>query len=136
MKPMLLADAGELIGVLSQDVEAARASDGASAMAKMAPFRNSGQTSPRRMWDMWIFRTPGIGRAMNKHFNTILLRRGAAVALAGRMYEVKYGKKARWVTELVPEFLPSVPPDPVNGGGTVVQVMGPATGPSRDKNRY
>jgi hypothetical protein len=56
-------------------------------------------------------------------------RRAAAIALAARLYEAEHGRAPATIAEMVPEFLPRVPLDPMAGRGTPMPYT-PATRPT------
>ncbi len=137
LRPMLLDDARELLKASSMDVEAAKSPDAATASARLGAVRTgkTGAYNPRHWWDM-VLRNPNLSKLVMRRYQGILSRRQAAVALASRLYELKYGKRPASVQELVPEFLASAPPDPIAGGGAVVFMAAPATQATTRPNRY
>ncbi len=58
-------------------------------------------------------------RGIELHFRLLARRRMTATALAIRLFEVDHGRRPATLTELVPAYLPRVPPDPFlpDGGG-------------------
>jgi len=129
LRPMLLGDAPALLKISAVDIEAAGAPDAATANAKLATTKNIPLT---RSWWNIMLRNPNLSRLVARRYQAILLRRQAAVAMAARLFEIKYGRKPNSVQELVPEFLKEAPLDPVVGGGAVVFMpAAPTTRPNR-----
>jgi hypothetical protein len=56
---------------------------------------------------------PSLGRAASAHYRALGQRRMAAIALAIRLFEVNRGHRPRTLDELVPDYLPTVPADPM-----------------------
>lgn len=60
---------------------------------------------------------PSLGNAVTRHFEAAAKRRMAAVALALRMYAIDHGRPAAALRELVPDYLPAIPTDPLSPDG-------------------
>jgi hypothetical protein len=73
---------------------------------------------------------PAINRAFVSHYQSIQRRRQSAILLAQALYRARHGRFASRVEDLVPEFLPSVPQDPVRGGDLAMPILSPATQPA------
>ena len=58
---------------------------------------------------------PALGRAGLQHYYLLAERHLAATALAIRLYELDHGRRPDTLDELVPEYLPVVPLDPMSG---------------------
>ena len=56
---------------------------------------------------------PSLTRAVRAHYEGLAARRMAATALAMRLYELDHGRRPRELAELVPDYLPAVPIDPM-----------------------
>ena len=56
---------------------------------------------------------PSLARAVQMHYLGLAERRMAAVALALRLYELDHGRRPRELADLVPDYLPAVPLDPM-----------------------
>lgn len=59
-------------------------------------------------------------RILTFHFRLLAQRRMAATALAIRLYELDHGHRPETLDELVPDYLPSVPLDPMAEGETPI----------------
>jgi hypothetical protein len=55
---------------------------------------------------------PSLDRTLVNHFRSLARRRMAAVALAIRLYQVDHDRRPATLSELVPDYLASVPEDP------------------------
>jgi hypothetical protein len=62
---------------------------------------------------------PSLGRAASAHYRALGQRRMAAIALAIRLFEVNRGHRPRTLDELVPDYLPTVPADPMSSNGVI-----------------
>ena len=58
---------------------------------------------------------PALSRAHNQEARSDALLGAAEIGLANRIYRLKYNKYADSIGQLVPEILPSLPPDPFTG---------------------
>jgi hypothetical protein len=113
IRPIMTDNARDLLLALGAEADAAGAPDLPSATTALSkPAARS--SPPRGQWDLRSLRSPMFQRSLTPHYNAGLMRRKAAIALAERLYELKYGKQPRKIEDLVPEFLPALPIDPVN----------------------
>jgi hypothetical protein len=62
---------------------------------------------------------PSFDRANLLHYHLLSRRRMAATALAIRLFELDHGHRPQTLNELVPEYLPSVPADPMSSNGVI-----------------
>ncbi len=62
---------------------------------------------------------PSLSRFIQQNYTVAAKRRQAAIALAVRCYMIKYGNKPDKLTDLVPEFLPAVPIDPMSNDASL-----------------
>jgi hypothetical protein len=78
-----------------------------------------------------LARFPVPGHDLTVEFNTILYRRVAAISLALRLYFIDHdGHWPSGLSELVPQFLPTIPADPFSKGNTSIgYVTNPWGGP-------
>ncbi|HZN66355.1 MAG TPA: hypothetical protein VFB66_13785 [Tepidisphaeraceae bacterium] len=77
---------------------------------------------------------PGIDRATDQQFRILADRRLAAVALACRLYAVEHdGRLPRKLQDLVPDYLPAVPLDPLAAGGRPLGYVGPDEDPEKPR---
>jgi hypothetical protein len=72
---------------------------------------------------------PSLGRAVQSHYRALAERRMAAIALAMRLYELDHGRRPRELAELVPEYLPAVPLDPMAEGDRPITYLPDAKQP-------
>ncbi len=56
---------------------------------------------------------PAMGRCRTLHYRALAERRMAAMALALRLYELDHSQRPRDASELVPDYLPVIPIDPL-----------------------
>lgn len=62
----------------------------------------------------------GLERSLILHFHGIAMRRMAAIALALRLFELDHGRRPATLSELVPEYLQTVPKDPFAADGRAI----------------
>lgn len=72
---------------------------------------------------------PSLTRAVAWHYRALAERRMAAIALAIRLYELDHGRRPRQLSELVPDYLPAVPLDPMADDGRVISYLPEAKPP-------
>jgi len=132
LKPLLLSFQPSLIAAASSDTNAADAPDLPNALAKMPTANPAGSST--QLDYMRTMRAPSLRGMFIRHFQSVQRRRATSIALAARLYEVKYGRRPSRVEDLVPEFLAAAPTDPLSGAGAVISLatsgMAPATAPS------
>lgn len=126
LRPMFFDDARRGLALTSVHVDAAanaRDLPGANALRPTGAPRG-GRGSP-----VINMLTPAYNAVFNRHFASVAGSRAAAIAIAERRYELKHhdGRQARRVEDLVPEFLPTTPADPLAGGGATMPLT---TGPT------
>ena len=69
---------------------------------------------------------PSLDRAGEQHYRHLADRRMAATVLACRLFAAEHdGRLPRTLEELVPEYLPAVPIDPLAAGGKPLGYVGP-----------
>ena len=64
----------------------------------------------------WIL-CPDLDRTPRTHYKWLAGRRTAAVELAVRLYEIDHGHRPATLADLVPDYLPTVPRDPLDAAG-------------------
>jgi len=57
---------------------------------------------------------PSLGRAIQIHYQALDTRRQAAIALAVRLYVLDHGRQPEKISDLVPDYLVSVPVNPMS----------------------
>jgi hypothetical protein len=67
-----------------------------------------------------VFLEPDFSEAVRMHYHGLALRRLAATALAMRLFEIDCGRPPESLEELVPDYLTSVPLDPMDGEGRTI----------------
>ena len=110
--------------------------DTAAAFAASQPDWPSASSAlpsrPRNEWRLWadMFFGPADYRSwISRPYKLRRYRRTAAIALAAKLYEVDHGHPPATLGEMVPAYLPSVPLDPMAGGGMSMPYS-PATRPA------
>ena len=120
-RPVIELEGAQLMRRATRGVEAAKAPTFPAADAKL-PEEPRGPAGPID----WLVRPVSaalalsLDRAVVLHFRSLAERRMAAVALAIRLYEIDHGHRPEQLTELVPEYLPTVPLDPFGDQGRVL----------------
>lgn len=77
---------------------------------------------------------PSLWRAMQMHYRALAERRLAATCLAARLYALDHGGSLpEKLDDLVPQYLPSVPLDPLAAGGTPLRYVNERTDPQRPR---
>jgi hypothetical protein len=117
MQPSMTANGGDLLGRANVYVRAAGAPDMPQAAQILREWENRSSRN-------WYLSRPGspMDGNLNSQFQTVYVRRQAAVALAAALFHLKYGRDAKDIHELVPEFLPQAPLDPLMGNGKTMMV--------------
>ncbi len=124
-RPIAVSIAHDLLVMSNTYVAAAGAADAAEAMTIWKEWENHSL----RNRDLRFLGSPVIGN-LNSQYQAVFYRREAAVALAARMFQLKYGRDAKTADELVPEFLAEAPLDPLFGNGVRMPVH-PTSQPAR-----
>ena len=117
MNPIYRRDLLRTIENITALDEAARETDWPAAKAKLPPPSQS--KSPAVNWTRPFsgILSPSLIRALELDYRARAMRKMAATALAIRLYEIDHGRRPNELGELVPEYLPAVPPDPLAAGG-------------------
>lgn len=77
---------------------------------------------------------PSLDRAGEQHYRVLADRRLAATVLACRWFAADHdGRLPRTLEELVPEYLPAVPIDPLAAGGKPLGYVGPDKDPDKPR---
>jgi hypothetical protein len=129
-RPMMVADAQDLVRMANAYVQAAAAPDYPAALEILREW----ESVPTR-YSTFVFGSGGAGGHANikSQFQTLYYRREAAIALAARMFKLKYipipaltqlHLRNPDVDDLVPEFLPEAPLNPLRGGREKMSVHG------------
>jgi hypothetical protein len=116
-RPMQVAIAEDLLALWNVSVKEAGAKDLLEASRILAESK-----SPPRRYNQLIKMASQRGGTLQEQFQAVHDRRKAAIALAARMFRLKYQKEATDIRQLVPEFLPDVPLDPLKGNGQTMIV--------------
>src|SRR5205823_315975 len=107
-RPIDVSNAHELLAMADTFVAAAGAADAAEARKTWNAWQNRSLRNP----DLRNLGSREIGN-LDSQYQAVFYRREAAVALAARMFWLKYRRDAGSADELVPEFLPEAPLDPL-----------------------
>jgi hypothetical protein len=78
-------------------------------------------TYVNQIYSMWML--PSLSRSHELAGRAMLRRRMAAITLALRLYELDRGNKAESLSQLVPDYLPSVPLDPFDPNGGEIRYL-------------
>ncbi len=132
-RPVMLWGETNILRAASAELKAAEAEDLPTALEMLMPSNPAGGTT--LLWKVRMIRGQMMKTHFVQHYQAVRQRRQAAITLAERLHELKYGKRAQRVAELVPEFLASVPVDPVAGGGKTLGLSLPMRAPAvREQN--
>jgi hypothetical protein len=123
---MALADA-QLMARHATDVRNALAApDYPSFQARVSPTAKQELTTPVAMHVVASVLMPSLHRAAQQDYKILADRRMTAVALACRLYALDHdGRLPVFLSELVPEYLPAVPTDPLTTGNPIGYVPDP-----------
>jgi hypothetical protein len=116
MRPAGVADALGILERCNACVRAAGAKDLPEAMKIVNEWEN------RSTLNFQVSKISPLQGNLESQFQAVYYRRQAAVALAARMFLLKYRRDPRDVFELAPEFLPEAPLDCLRGNGTTMNV--------------
>ncbi|HEV8377487.1 MAG TPA: hypothetical protein VGP99_01460, partial [Tepidisphaeraceae bacterium] len=132
-RPIFLRDETNILRATSAEVKAAEAEDFPTALEMLTPTSPAGGS--HLLWKVRVIRGQMMKATFMEHYQSVRQRRQAAIALAERMHELKHGKRAQRVEELMPEFLSSAPLDPVAGGSKTLGLALPMQAPAvREQN--
>ena len=115
--PLLELDALVGIRFYSAFVEGAGKPNWPSARAAFPPEPADSSPLERLTRPVSGFILSSVDRVVFQHFRALAESRMAAIALAIRLYEVDHGRRPEALVELVPEYLPAVPADPLAANG-------------------
>lgn len=117
-RPLLWSNARFCLEQTGRIIDAVDAPDWPSADARLTPLQReieSAVVSPRLVFARLLM--PSLSRAVMTHHRGVADRRMAATALAVRLYQADHGGRApATLADLVPAYLPAVPPDPMSRG--------------------
>jgi hypothetical protein len=115
LKPMFELDAVRIARRMRSDIAAVDQPNYPAAKAAFsAPPSGTNLAAPSQLFRLML--TPSLLRATETHFRVVADRRMAAVSLATRLYQIDHGGKyPASLNELVSEYLPYVPLDPLAG---------------------
>jgi hypothetical protein len=66
---------------------------------------------------------PAFERTFVMHYQTLMKRQMAGVAIAVRMYQIDHGRLPDTLGQLVPDYLAEVPQDPMGEPGTRIRYV-------------
>ncbi|HEX2971133.1 MAG TPA: hypothetical protein VHP11_02300, partial [Tepidisphaeraceae bacterium] len=72
---------------------------------------------------------PALNAFATRHYSFIFQQHKAAIALAERLYQLDHGRGAQRLEDLVPDYLPTIPRDPMAGGNAAMPFV-PTTQPA------
>jgi hypothetical protein len=123
VRPMILTDGVLMMRQVDRVLAAARITEDAPALLSLAPrLCNVPEARDNPYWHLWAVTCGGHYDAhAGLHFRALAERRLAATALALRLYSAAHaGHLPVRLDDLVPEYLPGVPTDPMARGGKLV----------------
>ncbi len=128
-RPLYEHDAMFGLAWMTKYVAAARSSDRPTAAA-VAPVKPGQVTEWERILHpiSWT-ELPWVDRTFVLHFRALAMRRMAATALAIRLYEIDHGRWPSALSDLVSEYLPTIPADPFADDGRPISYCPDATPP-------
>ena len=132
-RPLLLLDGERMLQHMRQMIEAVArpnwpaASEIVDELEIEAGRANVGLERIRRPISAMML--PSLTRAVQLHYRGLAERRMAAIALAMRLYELDHGRRPRELAQLVPDYLPAVPIDPMAAGDRPISYLPDAQQP-------
>jgi hypothetical protein len=134
MKPMIYDNARAMSRYTTATMKAMASSpDLASFRANLGDPAPEIARSPTRYAFASVL-VPSLNRAPQAHYRTLAWRRLAATCLAARLYALDHqGALPESLDGLVPAYLPSVPRDPMAGGGAEVRYVNGRADPRRPR---
>lgn len=117
LAPAWRLDSVRMAGWTTVVLEAGLRRDLATARTFVPPpgTRPGGAALLSRTLSLMLY--PSLGGATTRHFEAATKRRMAAVALALRLFALDRGRPAATLNELVPDYLPAIPADPLSADG-------------------
>ena len=113
-------------------MRATESSADVASFRQKLPDQSAIKASPRYMLASIL--VPSLERAGEQHYRLLADRRMAATVLACRLFAAGHdGRLPRTLEELVPDYLPSVPIDPLAAGGKPLGYVGPEKDPDRPR---
>jgi hypothetical protein len=125
-RPVLSENAVLCIDYLGGVAEACDATD-LPTFSQRAPIAPDVRGSKRYILASMLLTT--IDRAVEHRYRVLTERRLAATVLAIRLYEIDKGRRPETLDQLVPDYLPAVPLDPMVAGGQPLRYRADATRP-------
>src|SRR2546429_1076160 len=98
-RPIMLWGETNILRAASAELKAAEAEDLPSALEMLMPANPAGRTSV--LWKVRMIRGQMMKTHFVQHYQSVRQRRQAAITLAERVHELKYGKRAQRAEELV-----------------------------------
>jgi hypothetical protein len=123
VRPMILTDGVLIMRQVDRVLAAARVVEDAPTLLSLAPgLCNVPEAGDDPYWHLWAVTCEGHYDAhAGVHFRALAERHLGATALALRLYSVAHaGRLPARLDDLVPEYLPSVPADPMARGAKLV----------------
>ncbi len=129
LEPMYKMDGVRMAQMRTHEAEACRQKNWAAARAKFTPERH-GIPSNLDEWAHKLSIAAGpMYQVVQQHFRMMAERRIAAIMLALRLYRIDHqGALPESLSELVPNYLPTVPKDPFDPTGADIRYL-PHTNP-------
>ena len=119
-RPLMLLDGERMLQHMRQMIEACdrptwpAASEIVDELELKVDQAHVGLERVRRPMSAMLL--PSLASVVRSHYKGLAERRMAAIALAIRLYELDHGGRPRELAELVPDYLPAVPIDPMAAG--------------------
>jgi len=112
LRPMFQADALFMMDYFTALAAAGSGANFATAQQRMPRYPSFSSGIERNVHLFSRIEIPSMGRALELHFRSVVMRRMAAIALALRLYDVEHGRWPERLEELAPDYLPALPGDP------------------------
>ncbi len=123
--PLYETDGVQMMREMSLTLEACAESNWPDAHKILKPFEEYWETRQRRagrlMRPLGHVSMPYLSMTVRQHFQIVVRRRMAAIALAIRLYEIDRGRRPVALAELVPDYLDEIPSDAMAADGATIR---------------
>lgn len=124
LEPMYALDALRVAQMRTAEAEACRQATWNAARAKFTPEEHGMPSNLDERAHMLSNVTGSMYQAVQHHFRMLTERRAAAIMLALRLYQIDHqGALPESLSELVPNYLPTVPQDPFDPAGAPIRYL-------------
>jgi hypothetical protein len=130
LRGWLFRNASVSLDHMNNLLESARESADEATFDKRRAATPHAMEQSRRFYFAANLVTPSVDRVVRQHYRTLAARRMGATAIAVTLYRVDHeGRLPPTLADLVPEYLPAVPRDPVAGGDRPLGYIADPAGP-------